>query len=127
MTDELHEEQQAEAEAATETGTDEMDEGPAAEAADSTEADDSTEAAESAETDLDESSESDQGRTRRATSRTSSELDRTEQAAVERDHRSREIGGPLRAQERHQVAVLVGSAEPLGRDSLPGALLRPLQ
>ena len=48
------------------------------------------------------------------------ELDRAEQAAVERDHRSREIGGPLRAQERDQVAVLLR----LARVARPGPAAR---
>ena len=55
-------------------------------------------------------------------------LDRAQQAAVERDHRSREIGGPLRAEERDQVAVLLRLAESPRRDSAACArLLRLLQ
>ncbi len=39
-------------------------------------------------------------------------LGRAEQAAVDRDRRPRDVGGPLRAEERDQVAVLLRRSEP---------------
>ena len=52
-------------------------------------------------------------------------LERAEQAAVERDHGAGEIGGPLRAQEGDQVAVLLRRAEPAGRNVGAGPAPRP--